>query len=154
MFATPRFGAPLIAGGLLALIAGCASGTAGVEAHVTKVLEVQEQAWNRGDIDAFMDTYWKSEELTFSSGGKTTSGWNATLQRYRQRYPTPAEMGRLEFAIDGVYPLGKDAAFLLGRWNLSGLEEPAGGNFTLVLRRIDGKWVIVHDHTSSADQRP
>jgi ketosteroid isomerase-like protein len=119
-----------------------------VRGAIEAVLRAQQEAWNDGDVRAFMEHYWKSDALTFSSGGKTTRGWQATLDGYRQRYPTREKMGRLTFGGLEITPLGGAAAFVLGQWKLDGLGEPVGGNFTLVLRKIDGRWVIVHDHTS------
>ena len=121
---------------------------AAVRGAVEKVLRAQQEAWNRGDVRAFMDHYWKSDDLTFSSGGKTTRGWKATLDGYRERYPTREKMGRLTLGGLEITPLGDAAALVLGQWKLDGLGQPVGGNFTLVLRKIDGRWVIVHDHTS------
>jgi beta-aspartyl-peptidase (threonine type) len=112
------------------------------------VLRAQEDAWNRGDLDAFMDHYWKSTALTFSSGGKTTGGWTETLNRYRERYPTPEKMGRLRLSDLEVTPLTDSAALVLGQWSLERESEPVSGNFSLVFRKFDGRWLIVHDHTS------
>jgi ketosteroid isomerase-like protein len=111
------------------------------------ILQTQAAAWNRGDIDAFMEHYWKSEDLTFSSGGKTTRGWQTTKDNYKRRYPTRDQMGKLTFDQLEVFPLGDTAALLLGHWHLD-RTNPVGGNFSLVFRKIDGAWVIVHDHTS------
>jgi L-asparaginase / beta-aspartyl-peptidase len=119
-----------------------------IRASLKAVFRLQEEAWNRGDIDAFMKHYWKSNDLTFSSGGKTTRGWQATLDRYRQRYPTRETMGRLTLSGFEITPLGDSAAFVLGQWKLDRKTEPVSGNFTLIVRKIDGRWVIVHDHTS------
>ncbi|MBI5865292.1 MAG: DUF4440 domain-containing protein [Planctomycetes bacterium] len=113
------------------------------------ILERQAAAWNRGDIDEFMQDYWKSENLTFSSGGKTQRGWEGTRDRYQQRYATPEQMGTLRFSIDEMQPLGRDAALVLGQWDLSRTSGDVGGNFSLVFRRIEGRWVIAHDHTST-----
>src|SRR5437868_666903 len=77
-----------------------------IAAAVEAVLRAQEDAWNRGDIDAFVDHYWKSDSLTFSSGGKTTRGWTDTLNRYRSRYPTPEKMGHLSLSALEITPLG------------------------------------------------
>jgi len=119
-----------------------------MEAAIKDVLTTQQKAWNEGNIDVFMEHYWKSDELTFSSEGKTTRGWNSTLTRYRERYPTPEKMGRLTFDGLEIKPLGSSAALVLGKWNLEREKEPVGGNFSLVVRKIDGRWLIVHDHTS------
>ncbi|MCE9529109.1 MAG: nuclear transport factor 2 family protein [Planctomycetales bacterium] len=119
-----------------------------VRKAVTSILTAQQDAWNRGDIDAFMEHYWKSEELTFSSEGKTTRGWKATLTRYQERYPTPKEMGRLKLDELEITPLGSPAAMVLGKWNVERESGPLSGNFTLVVRKFDENWLIVHDHTS------
>jgi uncharacterized protein (TIGR02246 family) len=112
------------------------------------VLQIQEKAWNRGDVDGFVEHYWKSDDVTFSGGGKTTRGWTATRDRYRVRYPTREAMGQLTFGELEITPLGDAAAMVLGRWALARDEEPVSGNFTLVMRKVDGRWVIIHDHTS------
>ena len=142
------------------------NGAATVETAVRNVLARQQAAWNAGDVDAFMRGYWNSEELSFSSGGTTTRGWQATLDGYHTRYPSLAAMGQLTFGELEVTPLGDDAALVLGQWSLARAPnddaanedsasgetlEDVGGNFTLVFRRIDGQWVIVHDHTSRAE---
>jgi ketosteroid isomerase-like protein len=129
-----------------------------VRVAVQSVLRAQEAAWNRGDIPAFMEHYWKSDDLTFSSGGKTTRGWQATLDNYRKRYPTRVAMGQVSFQELEITPLcdtnsKEGAAMVLGRWQLDRENEPVGGNFTLVIRKIDGRWVIVHDHTSRAEEQ-
>jgi len=117
-------------------------------ATLENILHEQEKAWNRGDIDAFMIPYWKSESLTFSSGGETQRGWNATRDRYKARYPNEKTMGKLSFSNLEVQSLGKDAALMLGQWQLQ-RDEPIGGNFSLVWRREGDRWVIMHDHTSA-----
>lgn len=117
---------------------------------VKAVLDRQRTHWNAGEIERFLDDYWKSPDLTFSSGGQTRRGFAETRARYLASYPTPERMGRLAFSELEVTPLGDGAAFALGRWRLErGAGEGLGGNFTLVLRRIEGRWVIVHDHTSN-----
>ncbi|HEV3345141.1 MAG TPA: sugar-binding protein [Pirellulales bacterium] len=112
------------------------------------ILSRQAAAWNKGDIDTFMEHYWKSDELTFSSGGKTTYGWEATKENYQRRYPTRERMGNLSVGAIEVTPLGDSAALVLGRWRVEREPAPIGGSFSLVFRRIDGSWVIVHDHSS------
>lgn len=130
-------------------LAGCVSpgGGSPTRAEIADVLGQQAAAWNTGDISAFMRPYWHSPDLTFSSGGRLTRGWESALDSYRKRYPTRAIMGHLTFSNLEITELGSDAALMLGRWRLE-REEPIGGTFTLVWRRLDGRWVIVHDHTS------
>jgi beta-aspartyl-peptidase (threonine type) len=119
-----------------------------IRAAVESILRDQEEAWNHGNLDAFMEHYWKSDALAFSSGGKTTRGWTETLDRYRERYSTPDKMGRLMLSDLEITPLGDSAALVLGQWNLQRESEPVSGNFSLVLRKFNDRWLIVHDHTS------
>ena len=125
-----------------------ADSTEPAQVAIKSVLSEQAAAWNRGDIAAFMEHYWKSDELTFSSGGQTTRGWQATKDNYVKRYPTPEQMGELRFSQLEITVLEEHSALVLGRWQLTRKESPVGGNFTLVMRRIDGRWLIIHDHTS------
>lgn len=115
---------------------------------LTVILERQQTAWNSGDIAGFMDAYWRDDKLTFSSGGKVARGWQATFDGYKKRYPDKATMGQLTFSDLEVTPLSDSAALMLGRWKLQ-RSNPVSGNFTLVWKKVDGTWVIVHDHTSS-----
>jgi uncharacterized protein (TIGR02246 family) len=122
--------------------------TAEDEAEIRAVIERQKQAWNRGDIEAFMQGYHRSPELLFTSGGKIRRGFDETLARYQEKYVAGNAMGHLELSEVELQPVGADGAVALGRWKLT--ETPAAGEgvFTLVLTRVDGKWGIVHDHTS------
>lgn len=119
-----------------------------INKQITAILSAQSLAWNRGDIDEFMEHYWNSEKLSFSSGGKTTRGWAATKANYKRRYPTAAAMGRVSFSELEITPAGDSAVLVLGRWKLQRKSDPLGGNFSLVFRKISGRWLIVHDHTS------
>ena len=116
--------------------------------ELIQVVQKQSAAWNRGDLSEFMSPYWNDERLTFSSGGKTKRGWKATLENYKKNYPDRATMGKLTFSELETQELGSEAMLMLGKWHLE-REAPVGGNFSLVWKRIDGKWVIVHDHSSA-----
>ena len=122
-----------------------------VNTAVHRVLTAQRQAWNRHDLDAFMSGYWNSPQLTFFSGAHTTTGWQPTLDRYRQAYQTAGkEMGRLEFSELKIEPLGSDAAFVRGVWKLTMSDgKTPHGIFTLIFRKFPDGWKIVHDHTSA-----
>jgi ketosteroid isomerase-like protein len=122
-------------------------------AAVEQVLHTQQEAWNRHDLDGFMAGYLNSPELTFFSGAKEASGWQATLDRYKAKYDSPGhEMGRLEFSDLRIEMLGYDAAFVRGAWQLTLSDgKKPHGLFTLVFRRMINGWKIVHDHTSAAE---
>jgi ketosteroid isomerase-like protein len=124
-------------------------GTSAVE----HVLKTQQEAWNRQDLDAFMDGYWKSPELTFFSGAKESKGWQATIHRYRATYQSAGkEMGKLEFSDLRIEPLGSQAAFVRGVWQLTMSDgKTPHGRFTLIFRKFPYGWKIIHDHTSAAE---
>src|SRR6202453_1103376 len=126
----------------------------GVTSAVSQVLLRQQEAWNHHDLEAFMSGYWKSPDLTFFSGAEKTSGWEATLERYRKKYQSEGqEMGQLEFSDLNIQELSADAAFVRGAFHLA---TPDGrtrhGLFTLIFRKFPDGWKIVHDHTSAADR--
>jgi len=122
------------------------------KAAIKKVLTDQAECWNKKDIDGFMRSYWKSEQLTFSGGGKTTRGWQATMDNYKKSYP-PEKMGRLNFDKLEISVLGPTSALVLGNWHLDVNGEKKGGNFSLVFMKQENKWVIIHDHTSALKPR-
>ena len=121
-----------------------------VREEIQQLLDGQAAAWNRGDLEGFMAGYWRSPELSFSSGRETFRGWQSTLDRYRKRYVSEGrEMGQLALTELQVEPLGPAHAFVRGRWQLTTSKDTLSGLFTLVLRRVPDGWRIVHDHTSA-----
>ena len=120
---------------------------------IGKLLQTQVDCWNKEDLEGFMQTYWKSEKLTFSAGGQTTRGWQQTFDRYKKRYQTgDAEMGKLRFDNLEIEMLGDDSCFVLGRWHLKMSNENPEGNFSLVMKKMKGEWKIIHDHSSSLEK--
>ena len=119
---------------------------------VRAVMQGQQDAWNRRDLDAFMAGYWNSPDLTFISNTTETSGWQPTLDRYRKAYQAGGnEMGRLEFSDLNIQPLSADAAFVRGTWKLTMSDgKTPHGLFTLVFKKFPEGWKIIHDHTSAA----
>jgi uncharacterized protein (TIGR02246 family) len=111
------------------------------------VLTSQQEAWNRGDVDAFLVGYWHSPDLTFSGSSGVSRGWDGVLARYKKNYPDRAAMGQLDFSELEFHFLGPDAALVLGKWHLQ-REKEIGGVFSLVWQRFPDGWRIVHDHTS------
>ncbi|HWB27031.1 MAG TPA: nuclear transport factor 2 family protein [Chitinophagaceae bacterium] len=120
----------------------------GDEQLVRNVLAAQTNAWNNGNIDVFMETYWKNDSLVFIGKGGPTYGWQTTLNNYKKRYPDTVAMGKLNFDLLQLRPLPGDYYFVIGNWHLKRTTGDIGGVFTLLLRKINGKWVIVADHTS------
>jgi len=125
----------------------------GAKVAIEHVLRTQQEAWNRHDIESFMQGYWNSPKLTFFSGATAHEGWQATIERYRSRYTSPGhEMGKLDFSGLRIEVLGADAAFVRGSWLLTMPDgKTPHGLFTLVFRKFPEGWKIVHDHTSAAE---
>ncbi|HEX8775873.1 MAG TPA: nuclear transport factor 2 family protein [Pyrinomonadaceae bacterium] len=119
-------------------------------AAVRAVLDAQVAAWNRGDIDGFMDGYRRSPDTVFISGDSLTRGWQTVLNRYRKSYDTREKMGTLSFLEIEIVPTSRETAVAYGRWQLARSADTPHGRFTLILRRTREGWRIVHDHTSSA----
>jgi len=119
---------------------------------VRQLLDAQVAAWNRGDLEGFMRGYWRSDSLSFYSGGTVTHGWQTTLERYRRRYQGEGrEMGTLAFDIHDVTLPARGEAVVRGGWSLAFHASRSSGLFTLLLHWFpDDGWRVVHDHTSSA----
>jgi ketosteroid isomerase-like protein len=133
------------------LFAQSAAMTHVIQTEVETVLDAQQQAWNRHDLREFMSGYWNSPQLTFFSGAKEHDGWQATLDRYIATYSSPGhQMGQLEFSNLRIEPLGADAAFVRGSWQLTMPDgKTPHGLFTLIFRKFPDGWKIIHDHTSA-----
>jgi uncharacterized protein (TIGR02246 family) len=117
---------------------------------IRKVIEDQQTAWNRHDLEGFMAGYWNSPDLTFFSGAHESKGWQAALDRYKKSYQSAGhEMGKLEFANLRIEMLGPEAAFVRGEFHLTMSDgKTPHGLFTLIFRKFPEGWKIVHDHSA------
>ncbi|OJJ23741.1 DUF4440 domain-containing protein [marine bacterium AO1-C] len=116
--------------------------------QIRSILDAQTKAWNKGDLVAFMQSYWKSDKLKFIGSRGVRYGWKATLEGYKKGYPNKEKMGILKFKIISMEKLAPDAAFVIGKWHLTRKDDTPNGHFSLLWRKIDGVWVIVADHSS------
>lgn len=117
---------------------------------VREVLTSQQQAWNEGRIEDFMQGYWKSDSLMFIGKKSITRGWQQTYDNYKKGYPDQASMGKLQFDIISIEQFSSTTVHVVGKWTLTRDETKGnvGGHFTLIFKKIDKQWVIVSDHTS------
>ena len=115
---------------------------------IRKILEDQTAAWNRGDIDGFMKGYWENDSLMFIGKSGVTYGWSNTLKNYKKNYPDTAAMGKLAFTLIEVKELSKEYYHVTGKWFLKRSIGDIGGHYTLLFRKINGRWVIISDHSS------
>lgn len=118
------------------------------EQVIRGILANQTAQWNKGNIAAFMEGYWKSDSLLFVGKNGPTYGYAQTLANYRKSYPDTLTMGKLTFTILKVQSLAKDCYFVLGKWMLKRSMGDVSGHYTLVFRKIQNQWVIVSDHSS------
>lgn len=116
---------------------------------IMKVMKFQENAWNSGDIDAFMQGYLKSEELVFSGKSGPVYGWSATKKRYYISYPNTQVMGKLNFTVKKIRSVSSNTAFLIGEYYLKRTTKDGYGHFTLLWKKVNDKWLIISDHTSA-----
>jgi len=112
------------------------------------VLNAQREAWNRGDIEGYMDGYDRSKDTLFVSGDNVTRGWQTVLERYKKSYDTREKMGVLTFSDLEINLLNETSAVVLGRWMLKRVNDEPHGRFTLIFKRTKNGWKIIHDHTS------
>ncbi len=118
------------------------------EARIRALMDTQTKAWNAGDLEGFMGTYWKSDSLLFIGKNGVTYGWQSTLDRYKKSYPDKTAMGLLSFHLLEFKKLAADVYFVVGKWTLVRSIGDLSGHFTLVLRKIGGEWKIIADHSS------
>ena len=118
------------------------------ETAIRHLLTEQTQAWNQGDIDRFMKTYWKSDSLMFIGKNGITYGWTNTLNNYKKNYPDTATMGKLSFDVLLVKRLSFQYFQVIGKWHLQRSRGDLSGHYTLLLKKINGRWVIISDHSS------
>ena len=111
-------------------------------------MDAQRDAWNRGDIEGYMDGYDRSEKTEFVGGDSISRGWQTVLDRYKKKYDSREKMGTLTFTEVEITLLSKDAALVLGRWRLKRTSDEPNGTFTLLFRKTKAGWRIVHDHSS------
>lgn len=114
---------------------------------IQTILARQKACWNEGNIEGFMEYYWKSQDFTFQSANKRLYGWDALLSRYKESY-SGEKMGKLDFTDIEISVLSNDFAYVLGRWKLEFKDSARDGLFTIIFKRLPQGWRIIHDHSS------
>ena len=118
------------------------------EKKIRQLLSVQTESWNRGDIEGFMETYWNSDSLMFIGKSGVKRGWEETLNNYKKGYPDATAMGKLSFDIIKIQKLSKKYYYVVGKWMLKRSIGDLSGYYDLLLKKINGKWKIISDHSS------
>ncbi len=136
----------------IAVLASCnntstSKSAANAKEEIKKVMKMQEEAWNNGDLKQFMEGYWKNDSLKFVGSKGITYGWETTLNNYIKSYPDTTIMGKLHFDIDLIEKLGEDTYYLIGRYKLQRDKDEPSGYFNLIWKSINGEWKIITDMT-------
>lgn len=118
---------------------------------ILKVLQDQQAAWNAYDIEGYMDSYWKSPELTFYGSSGVVKGWQNTLERYRKSYPSREHFGQLSLQVKDLSKINGDAYTVMGEYHLERSVGNARGIFMLVVKKMDGRWTIIADTSSAVE---
>jgi ketosteroid isomerase-like protein len=133
---------------LLALFSSVSFSQTKDETAIRNVLQAQEIAWNKGDIENYMQGYWKNDSVMFIGKSGITYGWQKTLDNYKKGYPNKEAMGKLNFTLLEIKPISAQYYFVVGKWHLQRTIGNLDGIFTLLFKKINGEWVIVADHSS------
>jgi ketosteroid isomerase-like protein len=132
---------------LLSFCIGCSNPQKDEQA-IRTMLEAQVKEWNKGNIEGYMHGYWENDSLVFIGKSGPTYGYNATLERYKKGYPTTEQMGQLTSTIVSMNRLSDDHYFVIGKWALARSVGDVSGSYTLLIRKMNGEWLIVVDHSS------
>ncbi len=122
-----------------------------VKQEIISILMEQQNSWNEGSIEEYMQGYAKSDSLRFASGGNVTHGWQTTFDRYLKGYPDKSIMGQLTFSEIDIKLISNTSALAFGKWELEREQDHPWGLFTLLFQKTSEGWRIVHDHTSSGN---
>lgn len=134
---------------IIVLLFSCNSNEITPEEDIKSVMLTQQACWNKGDIDCFMESYWKDDSLRFIGRKGINYGWQTTLNNYKKSYPDKETMGELTFTFEEIKVFTAVDAYVLGKWHLKrNKKENLGGYFSLIWKKVEGKWVIISDHTS------
>ncbi|MBU2946167.1 YybH family protein [Zobellia uliginosa] len=112
---------------------------------IENILESQAESWSNHDLEGFMQGYWKSDELTYYSGGKITKGWQTTLDNYKKGYPNKEATGVLNFQIDEITKINEESYYVMGQYFLQREVGDAHGTFMIIFKKINGEWKIIAD---------
>jgi len=134
---------------MLFVVLGCSNNNFEIDKTAVKaVMDNQAQCWSRGDIDGFMDGYWKSDSLRFLGRSGLTKGWQTTLNNYKKSYPDKLAMGKLKFDHISFERLNNKQMFVVGKWSLEREKDTLRGYYSLLWKKMNGSWKVIFDHTN------
>ncbi|MCX7550946.1 YybH family protein [Xanthomarina sp. F2636L] len=116
---------------------------------ILAVLSLQETAWNKHDLEGYMEGYWRNDSLKFYDKNGLTFGWNKTLANYKKGYPTQAESGVLKFVINDLSKIEDNSYWVMGEYHLTREIGNANGVFIIIFKKINNEWKIIADMTAN-----
>jgi ketosteroid isomerase-like protein len=124
--------------------------TTDAKSEILEALQIQQQAWNNGNIKEFMSYYWNSDSLIFLGKSGLNRGWEKTYNNYLKAYPDSESMGKLKFEVLHYKRLNNNYCYLIGSWHLSRNDSlgDLSGHFDLLWQNMNGSWYIISDHSS------
>jgi len=133
---------------IMLLVVSVLNAQSKTEKKIINLLHQQDESWNKGDIEGFMTTYWSNDSLMFIGKSGVTYGWKNTMNNYKKGYPNTEAMGKLNFNLIQIKKLSRKYYHVTGKWHLTRTVGDLQGHFTLLLKKIKGKWLIISDHSS------
>ena len=118
------------------------------EKEIRNVMDKTAKDWSSGNIEEFMKGYWNSDSVMYVGANKITYGYQNILNAYKRAFPDTASMGKLIFKLLGIRELSQEYYLVTGQFFLTRIAGNANGVFTLLFRKLNGKWLIVYDHSS------
>lgn len=115
---------------------------------IKEVMNEQAKCWSNGDLEGFMNGYWKSDSLRFLGKRGLTKGWQTTLNNYKKSYPDKKTMGILKFSCISFEAMNERNMFVVGKWALEREKDTLSGYYSLLWAKIDGRWKVIFDHTN------
>jgi ketosteroid isomerase-like protein len=105
--------------------------------------------WNTGDFKSFLGGYLDSQRTTYATHTKYLHGVAAIQKRYEADYFAPgAKRDSLSFEDVEIDSLAPNLAYYMGFYRLRrGDSTTARGPTSLLMQRIRGRWLIIHDHS-------
>jgi uncharacterized protein (TIGR02246 family) len=117
--------------------------------EISAMMRASARAWTRGDLDGFMDSYEDGSATTYVTPNGVVHGRDAIRDRYAPRFVPGAMPDALSFENTDVDLVAPDIANVISYYRLTrGDSTTAYGPTSLVMRRRNGKWRIIHDHSS------
>lgn len=127
-------------------ITSCSTSNEGQDKkEILSIMDTQQKAWSKHDLEGFMQGYWKSDSLKFYGSNGVTYGWDKTLANYKKGYPTPDHSGELNFKINDISKINNDSYFVMGEYHLRRKVGDANGVFMIIFKKIEGQWKIIAD---------